>query len=190
VFDAKDAVLANVPLSWSTSNPSVATVDPNGVVRAVGQGLAIITATGGGVSGTSPVHVTSAALDVQPSLAEALAGTTLQLSAAGPLGPVVWATSDASIATVSPTGIVTAESPGRVVISATSVSAFGTQRGTATIDVTAEPDSIGASAVVNAGGTLRFSSTAHNATRADFGASDFVPARARATASTTRPLRN
>jgi uncharacterized protein YjdB len=59
VLDANGAVLANVPVTWSTSNPNIATVDANGMLTATGVGFVTITATGGGVSGTSFMHVDS-----------------------------------------------------------------------------------------------------------------------------------
>ena len=57
VLDADNVPLANVPVTWSTSNSSFATVDANGRVRGVGSGYVFITATGGGVSATIPIHV-------------------------------------------------------------------------------------------------------------------------------------
>ena len=59
VLDADGAPLANVPVTWSSSNPNVATVDANGVVTARSDGFVTITATGGGVSGTTSMHVSS-----------------------------------------------------------------------------------------------------------------------------------
>jgi len=137
VLAADNAILPNVPVTWSTSDPTVATVDANGVLTGKGPGLAIITATGGGASGSAPIHVTTATLDVQPSVREVLSGDATQLSAGNAIGPVTWETSDAAIATVSSTGLVTARQPGTAVITASAVSIFGTQRGTATIIVKA-----------------------------------------------------
>ena len=45
--DANGAVLANVPVAWSTSNPAVATVDANGVLTALAAGSTQVTATAG-----------------------------------------------------------------------------------------------------------------------------------------------
>jgi len=59
VLDANGAVLANVPVTWRTSNSNVATIDANGVLTATGSGFVTITATGGGVSGTAFMHVES-----------------------------------------------------------------------------------------------------------------------------------
>jgi len=59
VLDANSAVLANVPVTWSSSNPNVAAIDANGVLTATTPGFVTITATGGGVSGTAFMHVES-----------------------------------------------------------------------------------------------------------------------------------
>jgi hypothetical protein len=135
VLAADKSVLPNVPVTWNTSDPTVATVDANGVLKGVGPGLATITATGGGASGSAPIHVTTATLSVEPNGSEVLPGETKQLSAGNAIGPVTWETSDAAVATVSSTGLVTARGPGTAVITASAVSVFGTQRGTATIIV-------------------------------------------------------
>ena len=136
VFDANDAPLANVPVTWSTSNAAVATIATNGVATAAGQGLATITATGGGATGTAFLHVTNLALDVQPATLEILAGDTARVSATNAIGPITWASTDPSTATVSETGVVTARFPGNVSIIGTVVSALGTQRRTAEVVVT------------------------------------------------------
>ena len=135
VLAADNTLLPNVPVTWSTSDPTVATVDVNGVLSGVGPGRAVITATGGGASGSVPIHITTVTLDVQPSVREVVSGDATQLSAGNAIGPITWETSDAAVATVSSTGLVTARAPGTAVITASAVSTFGTQRGTATIIV-------------------------------------------------------
>ena len=160
VLDAKSAPIANVPVTWSTSTPSVATVSANGVVTAIGNGLATITATGGGASGTAQIHVTSARMDVQPSTAQVGVGKTLQVTPVAPLGPVTWETSNPAVATVSSTGLVTGRSPGNVLIWATALSPFAAHLGTATLVVTENSIELSpASAVLYPGETLRFTAT-------------------------------
>jgi alpha-tubulin suppressor-like RCC1 family protein/uncharacterized protein YjdB len=55
--DAAGNVLTGRPVTWSTSDPNVATVSATGVVTGVGEGTAIITATVEGRSGTATVTV-------------------------------------------------------------------------------------------------------------------------------------
>jgi trimeric autotransporter adhesin len=50
-----------VPLSWSSSNPNVATVSSTGVVTAVAAGTANIVATSEGINGSAPITVTGTA---------------------------------------------------------------------------------------------------------------------------------
>jgi hypothetical protein len=52
---------------FGSSNPAVATVDESGIVRAVGDGEAIISATAGGMSGTATVKVTGMKQPAVPS---------------------------------------------------------------------------------------------------------------------------
>jgi uncharacterized protein YjdB len=135
VLDANDAPLSNVPVTWGTSDAAVATVDATGVVTALAPGLAVITASGAGASGTRPVHVTSLQLNIQPATIEIPAGTTFQFSAENAAGPITWTTSDATIATISASGIVTGWQPGTVSIIGTTSTPFGVQRGTAQLIV-------------------------------------------------------
>ena len=160
VLDAKNAPIANVPVAWSASDASIATIAANGVVTAVRDGLSTITATGGGATGTAPIHVTSMRLDVQPSTAQVGVGKTLQITPVAPLGPVTWETSNPSVATVSSTGLVTGRAPGNVLIWATALSSFAAHLGTATIVVTENSLAITpSSAVIYHGDTLRFTAT-------------------------------
>ena len=57
--------------TWTSSDESVATVDSSGLVTAVAEGTATITATTQGLSGTSEITVTNPpeSLEVEPSSA-------------------------------------------------------------------------------------------------------------------------
>ena len=57
VSDAKDVPIEDAAVSWSSSNESVATVDGEGLVTAVGNGMAEITATAGEASGMVGISV-------------------------------------------------------------------------------------------------------------------------------------
>lgn len=57
VLDAAGGRVSGAPLAWSTANPGVATVDGQGLVRAVATGTTIVTATSGDASGTASVEV-------------------------------------------------------------------------------------------------------------------------------------
>ena len=70
----------NKTVSWTSSNPSVATVN-NGTVTAVGEGMATITATAGGKSGTCQVTVNPEKVLVVGEAATApVAGATVEVS--------------------------------------------------------------------------------------------------------------
>lgn len=112
--------------------------------RAIALGIAAVTmavAQGCGDAATSPPAVSVDSVTVAPSRNTLSIGATVQLVAAtwGPSGTlltdrvITWATSDASIATVSATGLVTATGPGAATITATAEG----KRGTAAIEVVA-----------------------------------------------------
>jgi uncharacterized protein YjdB len=56
-FAADGAELPGLPVTWSTSDPAIATVNGEGAVRSVGAGNALITALIGGVAGTADIRV-------------------------------------------------------------------------------------------------------------------------------------
>jgi hypothetical protein len=70
--DDANTLLAQEPVLWASSAAGVATVDPSGLVRGVGSGVVVITATSGTVEGSAvaiisgaPTTVVSAAGDAQ-----------------------------------------------------------------------------------------------------------------------------
>lgn len=121
---------ASNKVTWTTSNSSVATVSSTGIVTAVSEGTAQITATStrnSSVSASLTVTVAKPAvqsLTISPSsLSLMLNGTrqlTVSASPSGASNSVSWSSSNSSVATVSSTGLVTAVSEGTATITATS----------------------------------------------------------------------
>lgn len=146
-FDDRDNVMTDRALTWTSSNPSIATVDGNGLVSTHTPGVAVVIAESEGHIGSSTITVMVvpvASVLVSPSVAEILPGETVQLHAAtldsvgGTLTDrsIAWSSSDEEVARVNANGLVTGQMPGTATISASSE----TKVGTTTITVMAPPD--------------------------------------------------
>ena len=57
VLSASGLALPNMPVTWSSATPAVATVSPSGLVIAIGAGSAVITASAGGKEGQATISV-------------------------------------------------------------------------------------------------------------------------------------
>ncbi|MFT8314004.1 MAG: Ig-like domain-containing protein, partial [Clostridium sp.] len=135
----------NQSVTWSSSNPNVATVSYNGYVNAVGTGTATITATTADGSKTAscvvtvnpPIKVTSVQFWIPPTTL-AVGNTTSIHASVYPYNAantsLIWSTSNSKVATVDSYGYVTAVSAGTVNITATTVD--GNKTATCTITVT------------------------------------------------------
>jgi len=144
--DASGNVLTGRTIGLTSSNTSLATVSPTGVVTAVGVGTPTITATSEGMSGsigftiTAPVAPVAVVIVTAPTLS-ATVGQTVQMTstlkdAAGNVltgRSVAWSSSSPSVASVSSTGLVTALNAGSTNIVATSEG----KSGSAALSVTA-----------------------------------------------------
>lgn len=121
---------SNKGVTWSSSNPSVASVDQNGLVTGLKFGSANITATtvDGGYTDTVKVSIMNypvSTVTVTPESAEIYVGETTQLTASvlpeeATIQSVSWSSSDTTVATVNENGLVTAKKQGTAVITATS----------------------------------------------------------------------
>lgn len=126
-----DSVMPRVVLTWSSTNPAVATVTAGGVVSAISKGNATITAAAGAKSASATVFV------VDPSVSTVTittavpsvfyVGQTLQAVAVVKDGSsntltafaTTWESSNTAVATVSSTGLITAVAAGATTITAT-----------------------------------------------------------------------
>jgi uncharacterized protein YjdB len=168
--DGSGKVLSGLPVTWSSDNAVVATVDSSGRVRGLAVGLATIKATCQGKSGLAavtvdPVPVKTVA--VTPAASTVQTGLTVQLSATpqdstgAPLSGrvVTWASGNTALATVNASGLVTAVAPGAATITATSEG----KSGSATVTVSAIPVAsvsvTPATASVAQGGTVQLTGT-------------------------------
>lgn len=145
-LDAQGNPLSGRVISWLSGAPTVATVDQTGLATGIGAGSAVIIATVEGKQGTVTLNVTAvsvAAVTVTPNAGTLQIGNSLQLAAsitdaAGvpiPGKVATWTSSNAAVASVSTTGLVTAVGAGTATITATSDGVSGT----ATISVTHVP---------------------------------------------------
>jgi len=114
---------------WSSSNKAVATVNDKGLVKAVGQGSATITATAtdGGKSAScdltvvlpvSGVTLDKTALTLEKGSSRTLSATVHPTNATNP--SLRWSSNNTAVAIVNDDGIVIAISSGRATISVTS----------------------------------------------------------------------
>jgi uncharacterized protein YjdB len=119
-------------VDWSSSDTSEATVSSTGLVTGVAPGTVTITAALNSISGTTSVTVTIAnlaSIAVTPNNASMLADGTEQFKAIGTLtdgtttditGEVTWNSSNTSVATLSSSGLATAQATGTTNITAIS----------------------------------------------------------------------
>src|SRR6266567_2818267 len=125
--DAAGNTLTGRPVTWASSSPSVATVSNTGQVAGVTQGSATITATSESKTATATINVAIvpvASVQVSPATASLTPGQTAQLTAtpkdsAGSAltgRAVTWTSSAPTVASVSPSGLVTGGTIGTATI--------------------------------------------------------------------------
>lgn len=171
---APDGSPAQLPsVTWSSSNPAVATVTQTGGIIGVGPGTATITVTGGAKSAARDVTVVAALtarVVINPAPARVKISETLTLTASAldrrdriiPGRPVSWVSADETIAKVSPTGALTGVSIGSTLVTATSEG----KTATTAVSVVAPVASItigGAISGLNVGQTLNLTATPRDA---------------------------
>lgn len=128
--DAQNNGLPGRTITWTSSSATVATVSAAGMVRALAAGTVTITASSEGKSGTATVvvqpRVTPVAVTIEGALDTLEAYDMRQLQAAvrdaagRPIAglPVTWTSSNAAVATIDSTGLLTGIDRGTVTITA------------------------------------------------------------------------
>ena len=130
-LSAAGYAVAGQTVTWSSSDPTIATVTAGGLLTAVAPGVATMTALCAGRSGTATiiVQLPVATLIVQQAAATLAAGASLALivtpddsNGTALQGiAIAWSSSNTAVATVTPSaGRVTAVAPGTATITATS----------------------------------------------------------------------
>lgn len=140
--DENGQTIEGAVVNWASNDNSVATVDGSGVVTAVQNGNATVTATSGSAAGTASITVAQrlVRIDLSPSADTLFSiGDTVRLTAqpvdanSNPVPDIaiLWNSADDSVAIVDSNGLVTATGSGRANITATG----GGVSGAATISV-------------------------------------------------------
>ena len=139
-------VLSGRDVSWASSTPAVATVGPDGRVRALTPGTSVVTAQSEGIVGQAMISVTPvpvASVQLDPASSTIFVAGTVQIQATLRAAngtvltgrSVAWASDNPQIASVDNAGLVTGIQPGSVTISATAEG----KSGVATVIVATKP---------------------------------------------------
>ena len=118
-------------VTWTSSNPSVASIDSNGLATTLAAGTTTITATVGTFTDSSVITVVAAHLQtitLTPTNVTMASGTQQQFTAVGNfddgstqvLTPALWSSSSTSVLTIDQNGLALAVGPGTSTVSVTS----------------------------------------------------------------------
>ena len=129
VRDQRNNAMSGQTIAWSSGDEAVATVSETGLVTAVSNGMAEITAKSGSLSASATITVEQvpAAIAITPESAslselEQTVRLTVTVSDSNDVtiedAVVIWSSGDESVATVNEEGLVTAVGNGRVNITA------------------------------------------------------------------------
>jgi len=179
-LNAEGGTLGRSSVTWSTSNPSVASVSDVGLVTAISRGDATIRATSpaaGNITDAMTVTVTNAPTSVTldrgdetlTAYGEAIGYGADVRNVNGDLianEPLTWSSSDNGVATITQGGVVTAVGRGTTIITAECTNYPGVSSAPVTIEVTNDAVSItvtpGSATILDLGGTYQLSAVALN----------------------------
>jgi len=131
VQDGSGTIVPDAPVTWTVQDPNIVSVSAAGVVTGLALGSTQVAANALGKSGIATITVTRtpvASVVLLPNQASVAIGATFQLSAstldAGGATltgrAIIWTTSNAAVATVNASGLVTGVAPGTTTITAAS----------------------------------------------------------------------
>ena len=146
VRDQNGATMSQTPVTLVSSASNVASVSSTGLVTAVADGTAAVTATLGSATGTASVTVQQVAAEVTlspsslvlagPGTTETVTASVIDAGGSEIVNPdLTWSSSDESIATVSGSALVTAVASGSATITVTN----GGQTVTQALSITVNP---------------------------------------------------
>ena len=129
VIDANDMEIPGAELTWSSENPTVATVDDRGVVTARMEGVTRVTVTSGAISaqvvvivGTPMTLVVSTESVRLTAIGETFYAIAMVLDAYNqriPGAELAWVSKDPTVATVDDYGEITAQMNGQTIVTVT-----------------------------------------------------------------------
>lgn len=128
VEDAHGNSIANAQVTWSSSDPLIATIAPDGLAEATGNGRALLVAVTSGLADTAIADVRQVPVDVDIAGVpdSLLVGGSVSLTAgaadanghAVPDAIISWSTSNSAVASVTQEGLVSGEGAGMAKIMA------------------------------------------------------------------------
>lgn len=169
--DGSTAALSS-GLIWASATTSVATINASGVATGVDYGTSQISASLGGITGSTTLTVGAApagtitSIAVTPALPTITQGATVQLTATASISTggtqnitstATWTSGSNAVATVTSAGLVTGVAPGSAVIQARAP--IGTVTGQTTVTVTAGTPTLVSITVSPATATLSIGGT-------------------------------
>ena len=176
-LDQDGNAMPGIDIAWSSSDPTVGTIDDDGVFTALAAGTATVTAASGDIAGTATVTVSDeepvlTGLNVTPPRATLAAGDSLKFIVTARdqngnvmlAGAVAWTSSDPAAGTIDDDGVFTALAAGTATVTATS----GEVAATAAVTVIAAEPEFGMvvlsppEVTLETGDTLQFEAVAFN----------------------------
>ena len=148
VLDANGDPIDGATITWSSTAPSVVSVDPvSGVATALTNGSAQVKATSGALEGTAPITVAQVPTTVTIAPATGLftfvgdtqTFTAQVLDAGGaPVVPVqrIWTLNDNGVAVIDSNGLARAKGPGIAMVTVVAIGPGGAKAGYAAVSAT------------------------------------------------------
>ncbi|MCK9306262.1 MAG: Ig-like domain-containing protein, partial [Methanoculleus sp.] len=174
-LDQFGSKMTGVVVTWASSDPTVGTIDEDGLFTALAGGTTTVIATAGGVTGTAPVTVNAkepalGKVMVSPSAVTLAVGDTREFSVVAfdrfgnivPDAEVTWTCSDETVGAIDDYSIFTALDDGTANVTATGDGAAGTATVTVNCDepVLSRIEITPSTITLAAGDTVTFTATA------------------------------